>query len=183
MRKVVLFIATSVDGYIADVDGGVSWLGGQDAAAEMPDTYSSFVEGVDTVVMGWNTYWQIVTELSPDRWVYEGLQSYVVTHRELSSTPQITFTAEDPVALVKRLRQGVGKDIWICGGAEMVRQLLAHDLIDRFHLSVIPVVLGQGIRLFGERGRRINLRLTATQHDNGIVEMIYERRPEQSVLG
>ena len=63
MRKIVLFIAMSLDGYIADTDGGVDWLAGQeDDAAESDDSYAEFVNSVDTVIMGWKTYHQIVTE-------------------------------------------------------------------------------------------------------------------------
>jgi dihydrofolate reductase len=68
MRKVILFIAMSLDGYIADCEGKVDWLEGLGNEEEMIDTYSEFVTQVDTVVMGFNTYHQIVTELSPDEW-------------------------------------------------------------------------------------------------------------------
>lgn len=96
MRKVTLFIAMSLDGYVADEKGGVDWLAGQDPAAGDGDSYSRFVEGIDTVIMGWNTYHQVVTELSPDAWVYEGLESYVLTHKALPSQRGITFTDEGP---------------------------------------------------------------------------------------
>lgn len=79
MREVVLFIAMSLDGYIAESDGGVEWLSGQDADAEDQDSYSEFAQNIDTVVMGWNTYHQIVTELSSDEWVY-GDSPPVTTH-------------------------------------------------------------------------------------------------------
>ena len=79
MRKVILFIAMSLDGYIADRNGKVDWLNGQDDHVENLNTYSIFIEGVDTVVMGWNPYHQIITELSPKEWVYSGLASYVIT--------------------------------------------------------------------------------------------------------
>ena len=100
MRKVVLFIAMSLDGYIADRNGQVDWLKGQDEHAEVLDTYSVFIKDVDTVVMGWNTYHQIKSELSPDEWVYSGLTSYVITHRPLPSSEQIIFTGESPCSLV-----------------------------------------------------------------------------------
>ena len=104
MRKVTLFIAMSLDGYIADEKGGVNWLAGQDPAAGDGDSYSRFVEGIDTVIMGWNTYHQVVTELSPDAWVYEGLESYVLTHKALPSQRGITFTDEGPEGLLRRLQ-------------------------------------------------------------------------------
>lgn len=117
MRKVILFIAMSLDGYIADQHGNVDWLAGQDIDKENIDTYSEFIQNIDTVIMGWKTYHQIVTELSPDQWVYPHLRSYIVTHHPKHSTLHIIFTQENPQDLVSHLKQDDGKDIWICGGA------------------------------------------------------------------
>ena len=83
MRKVILYIAMSLDGYIADKNGGVDWLSGQGAEGAEEGTYSEFIKGIDTVVMGWNTYVQVKTELSPEIWPYEELTSYVITHRKV----------------------------------------------------------------------------------------------------
>ena len=101
MRKVILYIAMSLDGYIADSSGKVDWLEGQDGKA-MVDTYTAFAAGVDTVVMGWNTYHQIATELSPGVWSYAGMTCYVVTHRDLSDAEGIRFVREDPRELLRR---------------------------------------------------------------------------------
>lgn len=177
MRKVILFIAMSLDGYIADREGGVDWLGGHGDDSEMRDTYSEFIVHVDTVVMGRNTYDQIVTELSPDEWVYRDLTSCVITRREVpASAENIRFLAEDPCRLIRSLREKEGKAIWICGGADLVQQLWKEDLIDVYYISVIPILLGNGIRLFGENGSRIPLKLVKTQSYNGITDLIYERR-------
>ena len=176
MRRVVLFISMSLDGYIADREGGVDWLKGQDEDGEDIDVYSDFVKGVDTVVMGWNTYHQIVTELSPSEWIYADLKSYVITHREAVFGEKVVFSQENPCDLVRRLAKEEGKDIWICGGAEVVRQLMREDLIDIYYLTVIPVILGKGIRLFGGLDREINLKLRKTQSYNGITDLVYERK-------
>lgn len=176
MRRTVLFIAMSLDGYIADQAGGVGWLEGQDHAAETVDFYESFVRDVDTVVMGWNTYHQIVTQLSPSNWVYGDLKSYVITHRPLPSLDGIFFVNTEPDQLIKQLRQEPGKDIWICGGSKTVQPLLAGDWIDRFHISIIPTLLGTGIRLFETLERERKLKLVSVRESNGIVELIYERR-------
>lgn len=69
------------------------------------------VKDIDTAIMGWNTYHQIVTELSPDEWVYKDFIIYVVTHKPKRSSENIHFTNECPVELVKKLREGSGKDI------------------------------------------------------------------------
>ena len=72
----------SLDGYIADSEGSVEWLVGQGDDADNIDTYSEFAKDIDTVIMGWNTYHQIVTELSPNEWVYNDFTTYVVTHNQ-----------------------------------------------------------------------------------------------------
>ena len=176
MREVVLYIAMSLDGYVADETGGVDWLEGHGEGPEGADSYSRFIREVDTVIMGRNTYRQVTTQLSPERWVYQGLHAYVVTHRPLPSAQDITFTAEHPCALIRRLRQGPGKSIWICGGPSILSPLMEEDLIDRYHISVIPTILGSGIRLFGALEEARRLRLLNTQASDGIVELIYRRR-------
>ena len=176
MRRVVLFIAMSLDGYIADETGGVEWLTGQGEDAESADSYGTFEKSVDTVIMGWRTYHQVTAELSPERWVYEGLKTYVLTHRPCRSADNITFLTADPCRLVEALRSGVGKDIWICGGASLVEQLMAEDLIDLYRISVIPALLGRGLRLFPEGGQKHRLCLIGVKSSNGIVELSYRKR-------
>ena len=75
MRRTVLYMAVSLDGFIADENGGIDWLNKYDGG----EMYEEFLRTVDTVVMGRRTYNQIINELSPDKWVYEGLKSYVAT--------------------------------------------------------------------------------------------------------
>lgn len=176
MRKVTLFIAMSLDGYIADKDGGVDWLNGQEEDGENMDTYSEFIKTIDTIIMGWNTYHQLTSELSPEEWIYPEQVSFVITHREILSTERIRFTSESPCDLVKRLREEEGNGIWICGGASIVRQLMETDLIDTLHISVIPTLLGDGVRLFGPLEKEQKLRLVKTQSYNGITDLVYEKR-------
>ena len=176
MCKVTLFIAMSLDGYIADKDGGVDWLNGQEEDGENMDTYSEFIKTIDTIIMGWNTYHQVITELSPEEWIYPEQVSFVITHREIPSTERIRFTSESPCDLVKRLREEEGNGIWICGGASIVGQLMETDLIDTLHISVIPTLLGDGVRLFGPLEKEQKLRLVKTQSYNGITDLVYEKR-------
>lgn len=127
-------------------------------------------------VMGRKTYHQVMTELSPDEWVYGDLMTYVITHREETSSEKIRFVHESPPELMKNLKEADGKDIWICGGASIAEQLMQEGMIDRFYISVIPVLLGAGVRLFGELPEELGLRLMETRNYNGIVELRYERR-------
>ncbi|MCC8024392.1 MAG: dihydrofolate reductase family protein [Clostridium sp.] len=176
MKKISLFIAMSLDGYIADSKGGVDWLAGQGNDDDNIDAYSEFVKDIDTVIMGWNTYHQIVTELSPNEWVYDNVTTYVVTHNKKTSSDKIHFTGESPVELVKKLREENGKDVWICGGANLIQQLVREDLIDCYYITVIPTILGSGIRLFENADHEIKLRLLKTQTYNGMTDLIYTRR-------
>lgn len=176
MRKVTLFIAMSLDGYIADAQGKVDWIEGQGDDTENIDSYSEFVKDVDTVVMGWNTYNQIVTELSPDEWIYDELTTYVITHRECISSEKMNFIDTDPVELVKRLRIENGKGIWICGGANVIHQLVNKDMIDCYYITVIPTLLGTGIRLFEDSKKEMKLKLLKTQCYDGMTDLIYVRR-------
>ena len=176
MRRTVLYIAMSLDGYIADEFGRVEWLEGQDPADENEGTYPEFIQTVDTVIMGWKTYHQIVTELSPDEWVYSNLTTYVITHHEKEPDEKIRFVQDSPASLIRNLKSSEGRDIWICGGANIVQQLMEENLIDRYHITVIPTLLGAGIRLF-ENGRiERKLRLAGTRSYNGMVELVYARR-------
>lgn len=176
MRKIVLFIAMSLDGYIADVDGKVDWLIGQDSDVESNDSYEDFVNSVDTIIMGWKTYHQVITELSPEQWVYDNLQSYVITHRKCTPKSNVMFVSKNPCVLVNELKQKSGKDIWICGGAYIVRQLIQDNLIDKYYISIIPTILGNGIRLFDVIDKKIDLRFISSKSSNGIVEVEYEKR-------
>ena len=174
MRKTVLYIAMSLDGYVADNKGGVEWLHGDGSEPESMGTYFDFYETIDTIVMGYNTYHQITTELSPDKWVYEGKRCFVTTSREIEPHDDIIFTAEDPTILVEKLRAEEGKDIWICGGAAVAQALIAGDMIDEYRISIIPVLLGDGIPLFAETRKELKLR--SSSQSNGITELYYTHR-------
>lgn len=176
MRKVILFIAMSLDGYIADRDGKVDWLQGQEPDGDDMTGYDEFIKDVDTVIMGWNTYHQVAVELSPERWLYKDLTSYVMTHREVPAAEGIHFINGDVCELVQSLKEEEGKNIWICGGAGVIHPLVRERLIDRFHISIIPTILGNGIRLFEDADSGIELRLMKTDSYNGITDLVYEYR-------
>lgn len=176
MRKITLFIAMSLDGYIADSGGGVDWLEGQGSDDGTIDSYSEFAKTIDTVFMGWNTYRQIVTELSPGEWVYQDFTTYVFTHHAHASSEKIRFVNADPIEMAKNLRAESGKGIWICGGANLAQQFVNEDLIDDYYITMIPTLLGSGIRLFENGKREIKLRLLNTRSYNGMTDLVYTRR-------
>ena len=176
MRDVVLFIAMSLDGYIAAPDGGVDWLVGQSKVSDEPGSYPAFLAGVSDIVMGYTTYHQLDTVLCPGDWPYPEQTTYVLTHREGETKQGVVFTNEEPEALVARLKQTEGGEIWICGGAHVANQFIRRGLIDRYHISVIPTIRGAGIRLFEAQDAPRELRLIKTESYNGIVDLVYRSR-------
>ena len=176
MGQVVLYLAISVDGYLADEQSGVDWLSGDGSQPDAPGSYPAFLDTVDAIVMGWTTYHQLITELSPNSWPYEGRPCYVVTHRQEEDREHISFWNGELTALVDKLKESHKGNIWICGGAAVAGQLLKEGRIDKLWLSVIPTVLGKGVRLFAEQGQELLLKLVRAQHYNGIVDLVYEKR-------
>ena len=176
MRKVILYISMSVDGFIADKNGGVDWIAGSDENYESDYGYVHFIKNIDTVIFGYNTYRQIVEDLSPHEWVYKGLQSYVFTNKKKKDTQDVRFVNEDVSLFIEELKNKDGKNIWICGGAQLVNQLIKQDMIDEYHITTIPILLGNGIRLFQENNPNINLKLEKSQEENGIITNIYSRK-------
>lgn len=160
-RKVILYIATSLDGFIADSKGGIDWLHANAIEKETDTSYEDFYSNVDTVIMGRTTYDQVTEVLSPNEYPYADSQSYVLTSRQTESTETITFTDKPIVDIVTNLKKQPGKDIFIVGGASIIKPLVDENLFDEYQLAIIPTLLSEGIPLFSDiKG---NLKLTATQ--------------------
>lgn len=170
MRKAAAYLAVSLDGYIADADGGVGWL--DDFADAEDGGYEAFVQTVDTVVMGGRTYRQVTQELSPGLWPYEGLDCWVWTH-DSGPLPHARRIEGDLAAWLHAQKQKPGKDIWLCGGVALIAAAADAGEVGRWHLTVLPVLLGGGIRLFPE-GQKQSLRLVSARQSGGMAELIYE---------
>lgn len=169
-RKVIVYIATSLDGYIADENGSVAWL---DDHTESHD-YDDFIRNIDTVIMGKTTYHQVTQELSKDVWPYGGMLTYVVTHQPYQNQDEIIFYQDDLKTLINTLKSQDGKDIWICGVASIINQLMKEDLIDQYHITIAPKLLGNGIALFGKFPSQ-TLKLIQSYEDGPFVHLVYER--------
>jgi dihydrofolate reductase len=174
-RELCLYIAASIDGYIAPADEDLGFL--STVAVEGEDYgYADFVAGCDTVIMGRRTYDKVVAMGVPDP--HPGRALYVITRTPRPSRGDIHFHTGDPLELVRMLKQRPGKRIYCDGGAELVHTLLQHDLIDRFIISIIPVLLGGGIRLFKDGRDPWRPKHIATRsYDSGLTQMEYVRHP------
>ncbi|EPY2277298.1 dihydrofolate reductase family protein [Clostridium sporogenes] len=177
-RKVVVYIAMSLDGYIADNNGGIAWLGGQKDNFQGDYGYGEFIESVDTVIMGMNTYNQIVIELSPNQWPYPNIKSYVFTHQAMENNENAEFISSDISKFIIKLKYEEGKNIWICGGANIINQLIDTNLIDEYHLTIMPVILGNGIKLFSDDNPTTLLKVEQVKEINGVVDIVYTHRTE-----
>lgn len=175
MRKIKLYIASSIDGYIADLDGGLDWLSKYPITPEFNYGYDIFFESVDSVIMGGRTYRDI---LNMDViYPYESKTSYVITRNEISSPKEnIHFIANNIIETISDLKEKEGKDIWLVGGGEIISMLLSQNLIDEMIITYIPVVLGIGIPLFPEIKKESNWKLIDCQsYNNGVLTIDYQQ--------
>lgn len=172
-RKLVLYIASSLDGFIAGPGDDLSFL---DAVQKEGEDYgyAQFIANIDTVIMGRKTFdWvfqQIGSVPHPDK------ITYIITHTARPAIGKTCFWSGDPVALVRQLKTEPGRDIYCDGGATIIHQLLQADLIDELILSIIPILLGDGIRLFENRRDAFPLQLVSTQaYESGLCQLHYSR--------
>ncbi|MFR1708710.1 MAG: dihydrofolate reductase family protein [Clostridium sp.] len=172
-RKVVLYIAMSLDGYIARSNGAVDWLSGHGDVEEVDNGYEDFYSTIDTIVMGKTTYEQVVNELSPEVWIYEGKKCYVFTNKEYEDNEKVEFTSEDISEFVSYIKSGLGRDIWLVGGGKLIHEFVRKNLIDKYIITVIPTILGEGIPLFLKGSSEIKLKLVESKSIDGMVELTY----------
>lgn len=175
-RNMILYIATSLDGYIARRNGAVDWLSGHGDEDNPDNGYDEFYNTIDTVVMGRTTYEQLIHELSPVVWIYEGKKCYVATTRKDLSDHRVEFIADNITEFVEDLKKQPGKDIWLLGGSQLVDQFIKQNLIDKYVITIIPTILGDGISLFKQENPEIKLRLIETKNTDGMMELCYVKR-------
>ncbi|HLC59934.1 MAG TPA: dihydrofolate reductase family protein [Candidatus Nanoarchaeia archaeon] len=166
MRKIKLFIACSLDGFIARVDGGIDWLFTGDYG------YKEFYDSIDTVLMGRKTY-ELALKLGE---TYKDKKAVVFTTKEnLKKSSNIEFIS-DVISFTKKLKNLKGKDIWLVGGGEIVSLLLNNNLIDEMIIFMHPIILGKGIPLFKSIKKEIKLKLIGThKFEDGLVKLYYKK--------
>ena len=179
------YLAQSLDGYIAEGNGGLEWLTGfeGDGQVDAPEAgpmstdgaYDRFFAGVGALAMGSGTYEFILAE-ARESWPYSEVPSWVFSSRELPvpAGADVRFARGDVRAVVDQILDAAGeRNVWVVGGGELATQFADQDLLDELHLTIVPVILGEGISTFAQRLRR-SLALTGVRpFRNGMVELRY----------
>jgi dihydrofolate reductase len=177
-RKIIVYIATSADGYIARPDGDVEWLN------RRPDTVdygmTKFYSSIDTILWGRKTYDWVLAYHRKKR-VKGGIFDSKVANYVFSrkpprrAAPGVEFVSEPVKAFAKRLRTNAGKHIWMMGGGGLIASFLDAGEIDEFDIHVIPTLIGKGIPLVAPRHRDVPLRLRSVKkYPDGVVRLRYE---------
>jgi dihydrofolate reductase len=171
VRKIKLFIASSLDGYIAREDGSIDWL-----YTDGDYGYTQFYNSVDTIIMGRRTYDKVLD--FGVEYPYKDKKNYVFTQkssgRRREKDQNVQFIA-DVIEFVKELIQSPGKDIWLVGGADIISIFLNAEMLDEIILSIHPILLGKGIPLFKNLQRQLNLKLVKSiPYENGLMQLHYK---------
>ena len=169
MRKIRLFIASSLDGYIARTNGEVDWL-----FTDQDYGYAEFFAQIDTVLMGNKTYQQI---LGFGEYPYKGKEGFVFSKTLLRETDNnVEFVGGDLKSFINTLRQSSGRDIWLVGGAQTIHYFMKHGFVDELILSIHPIILGDGIPLIvNDPSLLTPLELKDVRtYDSGLLQVSYD---------
>lgn len=176
MRKLSLFIATSLDGYIAKPNDDLSFLKLVEKEGE-DYGYAAFTADIDTLIIGRKTYDYVVKEIGSSHYDNGERDVYVLTRTPKPPVGKTIFFSGKITELVQQLKAQPGKNIYCDGGAEVINELLQHDLIDEYTISIVPVLLGNGTRLFKDgRPEQLLEFISAKTFDTGLVQLYFRRR-------
>jgi len=163
----------SLDGYIAKPNDDLSFLSIVEKEGE-DYGYADFVSTVDTVILGRKTYDWIMKQVG--EFPHADKKTYIITRKARPTIGKIVFYTGDLTNLVRKLKSENGKNIFCDGGAELVNELLKNDLLDAIIISVIPVLVGNGTRLFKDGRPEQKLKLVNVKTFNtGLTQLHYKR--------
>lgn len=169
-RKIVLFIAQSLDGFIATKEDSLDWL--FKVEGEGDNGYSEFYETIDTILIGKRTYDWIMNQVK-GQFPYQNKDCYVFTRSPLDDTANVKFVNEDIVSFTNNLKKQDGKNIWMVGGGEILHTFLKEKMVDELILTIAPTIIGDGIPLFKTGDYQLDLYLKGTRTFNQFVELHY----------
>lgn len=170
-KRTILYIASSIDGYIAKHNDDLSFLSLVEKKGE-DYGYGDFIKTIDSVILGRKTYDWIMAQVP--EFVHNDKQTFVITRTAKPSIDSTHFYTENVSDLIAELKTQPGKNIFIDGGAEIVTMLLKEKLIDEIVLSIIPILLGDGVRLFkDQRPEELFKLMSCKSFDTGLVQLHY----------
>jgi dihydrofolate reductase len=172
MRKVILYIAMTLDGMIADKHDGFSFLEPYDTVESVKTSYEQLMRRTDTLLIGRRTY-EVIQSMGVD-WPYPNHLCYVYG-KNVQQSKNITIIDTDISSHVRGLLEKEGQDIWLVGGGKLVHALLSQDLIDLMIITIIPIVLGQGIPLFLPLEHLRFFDLIDSKTDSGLIMLTYQK--------
>lgn len=172
MGKIIMNLAVSLDGYIADNDGGYEWItghGNKDLDTLYQYDYSKFLQDIDIVVMGKKSYEQGMAKDFPTKVVY------VASNQVKEDIENIHFISSDIVSKILEEKNN-GKNVYLFGGGILIDNFLKMDVIDEYIIGLIPTILGKGRPLFLGNNKEIKLHLDKYCISDGITILYYSRR-------
>ena len=170
-RKVILYIAMSLDGFIATEEHKLDWLFAVDGVGD--NGFSKFYNTIDTILIG-NTTYEWIMEQEKGNFPYKDKECYVFSRSVKDNTEYVSFINCDINNLINGLKSHDSKDIWVVGGGELFHTLLGEKLIDEIIVTIAPVLIGKGIPLFIESDFQTHLSLKKINQYNQFVELYYD---------
>lgn len=171
-RNVVLYIASTLDGYIATKEESLEWL--FKVEGEGDNGTSEFFDTIDTVLMGKTTYDWIIKQEGDNSWLNSDKNFYVFTRSSIADTEQVKFINPNIPDFVNKLKKQEGKNIWMVGGGELLYSFLKENIVDEIIITIAPTLIGKGIPLFKSGDYHLELLLKGTRKFNQFVELHYE---------
>ena len=170
MARIRLYVATSLDGFIADGEGSVDWMAPYDARLY---GYDKFLGEVGAIVMGRRTFEMI--NATGEEWPYSGRYVFVLSSESLSGLPRgVVTVTSGMLRALQRARETTQKDIWVMGGAVTLQSALEEGLVDLVELFLVPVLLGSGLTLLNDLRRRQSLLFDGIEaFPDGVVKLRY----------
>ena len=160
-----MYIASSLDGYVARENGDIDWLPQSDISG-----YDEFYKTVDVVVMGKTTYDQVLTF---GEYPYKDKKSYVFTRTNSTKIDENVEFVSDIDGFVKNTLPKLDGNIWLIGGGQIISTFVNHGIVDEIILSIVPIVIGKGIPLFQNIQKETKLELIKTTNNDKLVELQY----------
>ncbi|MBE8712127.1 dihydrofolate reductase family protein [Sphingobacterium hungaricum] len=179
MKKIILDLAVSLDGFIEGPNGEIDWC-----IMDEDMDFDGFIDGIDSIFYGrvsydaWGNYQPEASASPAEQKLWTAVHSkkkYVFSHKTRND-PNASFISENLPAEVEEIKHGEGKDIWLYGGASLISSFIKLGLVDEYRISVHPIVLGSGKPLFEDLDKRIELKLIKTKpFKSGVVQLIYHK--------